>query len=199
MNPIVRGFKSLLKFNGRDRAGQFWPYAGVVIAITMVLGVVVVVPGIVSAVEQAAVFAEANPDKAVVHRTPTSVRVEIRDATGMPPMDMSFAKWMAVPAGALVLLLAAAVTRRLHDRNLSGAIGLVPVVAGGIYLFLWFKVMNLMLAEAAGQGEMNGAFAGLFLTAMLTCLLYLASAAILIVLLCLKGKAGPNRYGPEPA
>ena len=32
-NPTLAGFTGLTRFSGRDRAGRFWPYAGVVFVI----------------------------------------------------------------------------------------------------------------------------------------------------------------------
>src|SRR5690606_6182031 len=100
----------------------------------------------------------------------------------------------------LVCLLAAAISRRLHDRGLSGLWALIPVgllvamMSGFMFLF------QLLMQDAPmGDSSTDLSFEFGMLGVMLGNLLYMASLATLIVFLCLKGKAGPNRYGPEPA
>ncbi len=171
MNPIVRGFKKLADFKGRDRRSQFWPYAGVVCAVWFVLqgvaGNLVMFTAMSSGDE--ASFASA------------------------------FIGTMVVGAVTLAGLLAAAVSRRLHDRGLSGLWALIPlgllvtIMTGFGLLFqsVWQEV-------PMDDSSIDMRFVSGFLGVMVGNLLYMASLVTLIVFLCLKGKAGPNRYGPEP-
>ena len=197
MNTIIRGFRQVLNFKGRDRRGQFWPYAAIVMLINMVVSIVALIPGFVGMMNQTLLFAEQNPDKATVYRTPTSVHVQIHDPSGMPPVDVSA---MMMPLGLVIILvvtlLAAAVTRRLHDRGLAGYWALIPVIlccAGAmVFINLFGQLMGGDMAEP------DGAFIGQFLLSFVLILAYQASLLALVVVLALKGKTGPNRYGPEP-
>lgn len=162
-NPIIRGFRSLTVFSGRDRRGQFWPYAGVVVALIYVFS------GIAGVLAMGSMLTgtEVMPD---------------------------FTAFFAVIAGTLlisIVLLAAAVSRRLHDTGKSALFGLMPVPFIVIYCAVFPAMMqDMMVAEEPD--------AGLFILAGISNLLYFAALITLIVLLCLKGTNGPNRFGDEP-
>ena len=81
----------------------------------------------------------------------------------------------------LFLMIAgiSAVVRRLHDRNMSGW------WYGG--LFLLNILSGIVSASAPG-----GAFA-----LLLSVLVLIASIALLVIM-CLRGTHGPNRYGNDP-
>lgn len=172
MNPIVRGFKKLADFKGRDRRSQFWPYAGVVCAVWFVVqgmfGNLVMLTTMVSG-------DEAN-------------------------FVIAFIGTMVAGVLLLVCLLAAAVSRRLHDRGLSGLWALIPF---GLLVAMMsgFGLLFQSLWEDVPMDDSSTDMSFVFgmLGIMFGNLLYMASLVTLIVFLCLKGKAGPNRYGPEPA
>lgn len=195
MNSIVRGFSKLRDFKGRDRRSLFWPYAAVILAASVVLMGTAVVPAILQQFNQTLAFAEANPDKASVYRSPTSVHVQIHDPTGMPPMDFSA---MLLPMILVLvvasLLLAAAVTRRLHDRGISGLWALIPPLLYGVGLVSWARMMSSVLTDAADGASFMISFMLSFLVVMLAQLSIIA----LVIVTAMKGKTGPNRYGPEP-
>lgn len=172
MNPIVRGFKKLADFKGRDRRSQFWPYAGVVCAVWFVVqgmfGNLVMLTTMVSG-------DEAN-------------------------FVIAFIGTMVAGVLLLACLLAAAVSRRLHDRGLSGLWALIPfglLVAMMSGFGLLFQSVWEDVPMDDSSTDMSFVFG--MLGIMFCNLLYIASLVTLIVFLCLKGKAGPNRYGPEPA
>lgn len=172
MNPIVRGFKKLDDFKGRDRRSQFWPYAGVVCAVWFVVqgmfGNLVMLTTMVSG-------DEAN-------------------------FVIAFIGTMVAGVLLLACLLAAAVSRRLHDRGLSGLWALIPfglLVAMMSGFGLLFQSVWEDVPMDDSSTDMSFVFG--MLGIMFCNLLYIASLVTLIVFLCLKGKAGPNRYGPEPA
>lgn len=171
MNPIVRGFKKLADFKGRDRRGQFWPYAGVVCAVWFVL--------------------QGVAGNLVMFTAMTSGD----EAT----LAMTFIATMVVGVVVLACLLAAAVSRRLHDRGLSGLWALIPF---GL-LVTMMAGFGLLIGSVWTQGPEDDPAAGMgfmfgMLGIMLGNMLYMASLVTLIVFLCLKGKTGPNRFGPEP-
>jgi len=195
MNSIARGFKKLRDFQGRDRRSEFWPYTGVIMAVSMVLMTVAIVPAMLQQFDQTLAFAEANPDQASVYRSATNVHVVIHDPAGMPPMDYS---GMLVPLAIMLvvvaLLLSAAVTRRLHDRGLSGRWALIPLALYGVGIVFWMRMLASMLTDATGDPSFMITFMLNFLVLMLGQL----SLFALVIVLALKGKTGPNRYGPEP-
>lgn len=171
MNPIVRGFKKLADFKGRDRRGQFWPYAGVVCAVWFVMQGV--------AGNLVMFTAMSSGDEA--------------------NFAIAFIGTMVVGVVVLACLLAAAVSRRLHDRGLSGRWALIPfgllvtMMAGFGALFGSLWTQGPSDDPVAGMGFMLG-----MLGIMLGNVLYMATLVTLIVFLSLKGKTGQNRYGPEP-
>lgn len=198
MKVIKRAITKLWDFKGRDTRAQFWPYAGVVAGTMAVLTLVIAMPRMLAQVQESLVFAEANPDKATIHRTPTSVMVEIHDPAGMPPMDPVTDFWpLILLAGIAALFLAAAITRRLHDRGLSGCWALVPAGLYAVWITVFLRVFGSLWSDNAATDEAGFVFMfmGLFLTAILLQL----SMISLVVLLALKGKVGTNRFGPEQA
>ena len=85
-------------------------------------------------------------------------------------------------------LLAAAVTRRLHDRGRSGHWGLMPIPFIVISLF----AMARLFAAFTNDPEVD---VRLFLVVFVSNLLYLATLGLLVVLLAGASTPGPNRYG----
>ena len=96
-NSIVRGFKSVLRFSGRDTRSQFWPYAGAAFALYEVASV------------------------------PVSIILFLDNLEMPPDAPEHFFVAGGLMFAALVALLAAAVARRLHDRGFSGYWGLMPL------------------------------------------------------------------------
>jgi uncharacterized membrane protein YhaH (DUF805 family) len=86
--------------------------------------------------------------------------------------------------------LAAAVTRRLHDTGRAGWWGLPPL----IFLIAGLALFPRMMATMMQSDE---AAMGPFFLLFANNVLYMASLVGLIILLALRGTAGPNRYGPE--
>ncbi len=207
MNPIVRGFKKLADFKGRDRRSQFWPYAGVAYGVFYV-------------VQSVATQFALMPIQIAFHRNAEKlmfVEAEVSDAAGTLVVRSGHSPLalfegidftpliiiMALGSLAYVLLLAAAVSRRLHDRGLSAW------WAGGYYLLSHIPTALMVVgmsklgpviegAEAWNPQTMGPAMMWMISGVSLGSLLSIGGL-ILLIQLCLKGKAGPNRYGPEPA
>lgn len=195
-NPILAGFAGVTRFSGRDRRNRFWPYAGVVVVLTYLamglVGAAVLAPMFTEAAE----FAAAHPEHATVTSGPGHYSVSIdADAPGAPGLPDLTPFFGAIGLGLIVAvaLLAAAVSRRLHDTGRTALWGLAPLpfLAGALIL------MPLIIGEMTGRQAAPNL--GLFLLLFLNNILYLASLLGLIILLCLQTKPGPNRYGEEPA
>jgi uncharacterized membrane protein YhaH (DUF805 family) len=84
----------------------------------------------------------------------------------------------------VIALLAASVARRLHDRGLSGAWGLMPLPFLGIAFYTMYRRFNAVGSEAA------------FNDAFVATALYNISLIVLIVLLIGRSDENANRFGP---
>lgn len=159
----------------------------------MVTGVICI--GLAAAIipMMSGVVAEATtyPDPATtLNSAGYSVEVNDADAIAMPKLNRLFVVIGSAVALAVVLL-AAAVTRRLHDAGLAGWWGLPTIVflAAGVGLFPRALALVMQLKEEAPS-------MGLFFTLFTDNGLYVLCLLGLIVLLVLDGTRGPNRYGP---
>lgn len=184
MNPIARGFRSLGVFRGRDTPGQFWAYAGVVLGGAMSAWIVAVFSVIASTVANLTVFAAESPSNPA-------------GSADMPePLRLGFQflpLLMIVIVVGVIVLLAAAVARRLHDCGLAGFVGLAPIP----FLFAGLFGGRSMMLTAKAQVTSEDPTLLPFL--MINNLIYLALLGMLVVALCLPGQPKVNRYGPPPA
>ncbi len=191
MHAILAGFRRLADFKGRDQRAQFWPYALTVIGLSFVGLWLGMMPTMAAVFQQASEVAATNPEAATVVGGPGYYSVEIHDPTVMPDMGPFF-MILGVGVAAAVILLSAAVTRRLHDTGRAACWGLPPVVFLAIGLTAFPAVMASLMREHTPN-------VGLFLLLFLNNVLYIASLLGLVVLLLLDGQKTANRYGPPPA
>lgn len=189
MNAILDGFRRLADFSGRTSRGDFWSYAVVVVVLSFVGLALAMIPAMKSIFAEASAVAAANPEAATVVSGPGHYSVEIHDAAFMPDMTLFFAV-MRIGVAIVVVLLAAAVTRRLHDTGRRGFWGLMPVIFLGVALTLFPTVMSQMLDEQASLAPFFLLFANN--------IVYLLSLAGLVFLLAKDGDKAVNRYGPAP-
>ncbi len=193
-NPVVRGFQNVARFSGRDTRGQFWPYAGVVIVLIFIVNFVVGGFTMASVFADMQAFAEAHPDAATVSSGPGHYSIQIDPQHPAAPMP-DFAPFI-IGLGAVVtlavLLLAAAVSRRLHDTGRSALWGLLPVP----FLAFCLIAFPLAMSQTATAGEPD---AGLFGLIFVNNIVYLAALVTLVVLLCQRSRPGANRHGPSSA
>jgi uncharacterized membrane protein YhaH (DUF805 family) len=188
-HAIRRGFAKLLSFGGRDTAADFWPYAGVILVLLFAAMAVVMLPEMLATFDRMQRFAAEHPDQATVRRAPGSysISIEGNHPELMPDFGTLMSGWSVVMAAA-VLLLAAAVTRRLHDRGRSGAWALAPLP---FLVFAAFAFPKLFEQESLDFGLFGAVF--------LNNLLYLGVIGLLVLQLVGRGAAGDNRFGPPPA
>ena len=193
MGLLVGHLRSLTRFSGREPRQPFWLWVLVVIATAMIawMGYFVVLIG------QIERFAAANPDQVTRTVGPGSYSVQIEGSH--PDIGGAFATSalvMAVIAAVAIMLLAAAVARRLHDSGRSGWWGVptpVLLITGLIVMSHVFAVMRATPESAAADGPLiDFAWFG----AMMLCnLTYLASLVLLVVLCCLPSQSIDNCYG----
>jgi uncharacterized membrane protein YhaH (DUF805 family) len=160
----MRGFASVSRFRGRDTRSEFWPYAAAAMTLYLMVGLSV----------------------GIFLWLPTWVFSSDLDRGTFFNAASQFILFSLLLFAALVVLLAAAVARRLHDGGLSALWGLLPLpfVAGGFATFL-------CLLSQFGAGRFDPA---LFFLGFVNNLLYLVAIAWLIVLLARRSMSGPNRF-----
>lgn len=191
-NPVARGFSNLTRFSGRDTRGQFWPYAGVVFALLMVASMLSMGWMMSDIFADMQAFASEHPEAATVRAGPGSYSISIDPGHPEAPIpDFGrFFTGMQVGIVAVVALLAAAISRRLHDRNQSALWGLMPVP----FLLFASVAFPTMMTDMM---ETESPDLSLFFMIAANNLLYLVALASLIIMLALPGTTGSNRFGPE--
>lgn len=191
MTSIKNGLGGLLRFSGRDRLGQFWPYAGLVFLFIMSLNMAIVAPTVIETFSRFERFAAEHPELTTVVQSPggTSIHIEGDHPELMPDFG-AFGLGIGITSLVAVLLLAGAVVRRLHDRGRSGLWGILPLPFLAIASIAFPKLME----SFTGPEPDLRLFALLFLNNVA----YIASFVTLIVLLTLSGTPGPNRFGDAP-
>jgi len=171
-DSVRHGLRNLVEFRGRDNRARFWPFAGVVVGVVLVVGnAVSVVLFVLTAV--------------LVQRTSTDSL-----DSGEPVFAVAVTAFMVVTAAgaaATIVLLAAAVTRRLHDRDLRGAWALVPVLLLGTAFTFFARLIGTFEEEPDPL---------LFAAGFINNLVYLASVVALTWQLARAGSPGDNRFGP---
>jgi len=189
---VGRGLRNILRFSGRDTLSQFWPYTGVVIGAVIVEWGALFIPMMATTMANMQKFAAEHPDQADVTTGPGSYSIQIHgNHPELMPDFSGLASAMLLLSILSIILLAAAVTRRLHDRGKRGYWALpVPIfLASGI-----MGMMMLFTRFATTEVPDMRLFGVVFLNNIL----YLASLALLLVQLVQDGTRGPNRYGDDP-
>ena len=183
---IRHNLAGLVRFSGRETRAEFWPYAIFLFLLSMAVGTVVAVFVVADMFVRLQRYLIAHPEG-----LPPPARGQ--PAT-LPPELMPDLAAMMVPstvANVLFgLLLAAAVVRRLHDRDRTGLWGLLPLP----FMIVGMANQDAAVAFATAHRALSRMEMLMFMT---TPLLWL-SVIVLIVLLAGEGTNGPNRFGPEP-
>ena len=182
---IRHNLAGLARFSGRDTRRQFWPWAIFLFLLSTFVGLVFgafVMADIFVRMERYLIdHPEGLPPP--VPGQPQQLPPELMpDLSGiiLPSMIMQVV---------VVLLLAAAVTRRLHDRDRTGFWGLMPLP------FMAIGMANMDSAFALARGE--SAPTGLQALLLAASPLYWIALIALVVMLAGEGTKGPNRFGPE--
>lgn len=187
---IVRyNLVNLLNFRGRDARSIFWPYIAFLFALFMIINAVVMVSEMVPLIQDMHQYALENPNSATIKQTAThySVTIENPPPNLMPDMGRFLYLTAAITA-CMVISMAAAITRRLHDIGKSGAWGLLPVP----FLVFGFAMMPQIFQQSAPDMTW-------FTAILISNMLYIAKIIYLIILLARAGCLDDNRFGPAPA
>lgn len=185
---IGYGFANLLRFSGRDSRARFWPYAIFIFLAASLMSYVALIPelmrmmqGSIEVISQRAPGAPASPEE---------MEAIARELT--PNFEMTMLVTMLVDIVAAALL-AAAVARRLHDRDRRGYWGLVPLPSFALGFALAPELLRGFNLQPAAPRDMT-----MFMWASLNTLVMWALLIFLVVLLAGEGTGGPNRFGPPP-
>lgn len=181
---------SLLRFSGRSSRAQFWPYAGVLLALTMVALQLAMLPAISRSMARMRSYAVQDPANVTETIGPGSYSIQVRgNHPDLMPDFAAFMPALAAIAAIFILLIAAAAARRLHDSNLRGWWGLLPLP----FLTFAMVMMPRVFAEFGSASEPG---LDIFFLLFANNVLYLASLAVVALLLIRPGTRGDNRFGP---
>jgi uncharacterized membrane protein YhaH (DUF805 family) len=185
---LLEHFRKLASFEGREDRSSFWPYAALALGIVMVVGALMSLPIMASAIEATSQPVTAGPADLHVFGAPGDLSMPTPGRSAGPDLPVGLlAAYLAVTLGLAVLLYAAAVVRRLHDSGRSGLWGLMPLP------FLAFTAVQTvrMFDSVSRGGQLDPA---LLLSAAAGNILYWAALLALIALLAGASDPGPNRY-----
>jgi uncharacterized membrane protein YhaH (DUF805 family) len=179
---ITYNMRRLFDFRGRETQILFWPYAGFIFGLgTVVTTGLIMIP----IMEMAANMMQ-------------QIAVAAQQGGGAEPAFLKSPELLIPDFGGLVLptvavnlvmiaLLAAAIARRLHDKDRSGFWGLPPLPS----MLIGFALMPRTLAGMYSNAEPDPLVA----LAMLNSFLTYGLLILLVVMLVGKGSEGPNRFG----
>lgn len=184
---IATHLRSLRQFAGTETRAQFWPWAGIVLAVSLLPFIGSMVPTVLGTFDRMQQFAREHPDQVTVRSGPGHYEIQVHGSHPELMPDLTLAMTgLGVTAVLLILFLGAAISRRLRDAGWSGLWGLMPLP------FLVFG-MIFMPRYFADERPDFGMFGLLFLNS----LLYNAALVVLIVLLAQPTKrAGRVRGSP---
>lgn len=179
----------LADFKGRESSTLFWPYAGLIIVLMFIAMALGGTSEFADSLERMQAFAVEHPELATIESGPGHYSISIEGnhpelAPDLGPMMVGACIIVVIA----VILLGAAVARRLHDTGKSGLWGLAP---------LFFLALGLLLSPKVFSQPMDNM--GLFFLLFFNNAAYIVSLITLVVLLACSTEAGENRYGPEPA
>ncbi|HKR25537.1 MAG TPA: DUF805 domain-containing protein, partial [Allosphingosinicella sp.] len=180
-------FAGIFRFSGRDTRAEFWPYAIFLYFAATVVTWLIMMPEMVRMMQT--LFQRAA-ERAAMESEPTPQEIDALVREVMPNFEFLMIGSMVVQLLA-ILLLAAAVVRRLHDRDRAGYWGLLPLPC---------TLAAILLAPVSMEGFRGPAAAAppLLFATFLNGMAYWVLLIILIVMLAREGTSGPNRFGPAP-
>jgi uncharacterized membrane protein YhaH (DUF805 family) len=184
---IRHNLANLFRFSGRESRALFWPYAIGIFLLSVAAYILLFVPVMIDMMSRAVAYAQAHPEglpKGAPGQPPV-----------LPPELMPDFSRMMIPSALVgvvaILLLAAAVVRRLHDRGKSGWWGALP---------LPFKLFGIAIAPAVAKTATTypPTSSPLSLLSSLNGLCSLGATIVLIVMLAGEATREANGLGESP-
>lgn len=182
--------RRLTDFSGRSTRPEFWPFVFLLYAAQQIVTMIAVGP-LMSHLQK--VGETQQQDQTLDAMNAEVTRVFFDMFNKIVPISIALAALSA-------LLLAAVVTRRLHDTNRTGWWAAPVVVMGGISLWLFSRIVPLIMEMVNAPDAIKNVDAGIAAIAPIfaTNLIYLIFVATLIVFCAQDGTPGPNRFGDDP-
>ena len=198
LNAIKHGLGNLLNGNGRDARQAFWYYVLFIYLVTTVLSLVFVMPLMMQSMFAAMQQGIAQGQGQDPEVSKAAIQAAMMDSMSeiMPKMI-----WMSIAVGVVMLLsLAAAFVRRLHDSGLSGLWALVPAACQAVSLYT-MPTQLARMQEAMHTADLNNPMAGMLMmrgSMGAGQLLAWVAIGVVVVLGVRKSTPGPNQYGEAP-
>jgi len=172
---VRHNLANLTNFAGRESRAQFWPYAVVVFVLAMAVYMGLVAPAII----------ETQRQFALIMNTPVGHSVTLHGEL------MPIGPWIIASLVTFVLLvlsLATALVRRLHDSGRPGLWVALPMLFFAISSAIIFPMMS-----TRHEPPLEMIFPAFF-----SVVAYFAALARLFLWLVRAGGSGENKYGPQP-
>jgi uncharacterized membrane protein YhaH (DUF805 family) len=181
----------LASSKGREDRASFWPYAALVLGIVMVAGALMSLPMMAWLIQATPQFTPPGPGDVNFAAEAGDFSIPAQGQFAGPVLPVGFlGAYLGVTLGLAVVLYAAAVVRRLHDRGNSGWWGAMPLP-----FLAYILVQVVRLFGSMDRGEPPDMT--LLFTAAVANILCWATLLALVVLLAGPSDPRPNRYDLE--
>ena len=191
LGAVKYNLAHLLDFGGRDARQTFWYYMLFLFVLNVGVGIVAAIPFIGQIMSSVMVAAQSGDQAAV--------EAALAASTGEMLESMV---WLGlVTACHNILLIAAALTRRLHDSNLSGWWGLVPLGLQAFATWHTFaRIDQLKALMAQTMQQATDPQAAMMAQSQMSSqsLIGWLPVIALVILGVRKSTDGPNRYAEAP-
>lgn len=200
LNAIKHGLASVLNGSGRDARQAFWYYVLFLYLVTMAVSMVFIMPimmqNMFAGIQQGIAQGQAQgQDPAAAQAAVQAIMVD--SMSEMMPKIV----WMGVATGiGMLLLLAAAFVRRLHDSGLSGLWALVPAACQAFSVAA-MPSQHAAMQEAMRTANLNNPMVGMSMmrgSMGAGQLLAWVAMGVVVALGVRKSSPGPNRFGEAP-
>lgn len=199
-DSIRYNLSNLANFKGRASQGQFWPYAICVVLLVFTTSFAAMIPTFTATMERMQKFAIEHPESSTIHSGLGTYEIEIH---GNHPELMPDIGQMSLGIGAfaavVVVLLAATVARRLHDRGRSALWALTPLLFLTFSLVMFPQLTARMADASTSNAETTGQALPMFFAIFFSNLFYLASLVGLLIVLIGRGTRDDNKFGQASA
>lgn len=198
LDAIKHGLGHVVTFQGRDARQAFWYYVLFIYLVTTAISMVFVLPvmmqSMVAGVQQGIAEGQGQDPEAAKLAVQTAMMGSMSEM--MPKMI-----WMSVAVGAVMLLsLAAAFVRRLHDSGLSGLWAIIPAACQAVSLATMPSQLARM-QEAMQSADLDNPMLGISMmrgSMGAGQLLAWVAIGVVVALGVRKSTPGPNRFGEAP-
>lgn len=190
---LIDHFKQLAKFSGRENNRSFWPYAAIIVGVVLLLFMLSFIPIMNKAIATAQQFAAEHPDQVTVSQGPGQYSLSVH-GPGAPSLFSAHDLFLSLGLvfGLSIILLAAAIVRRLHDTGKAGWWALMPMP-----FIVYSTVMMPLMFDRASRPTSDDFPLGLFFSVFLSNLLYMVALVTLIILLTGKSQIDRKLDGTD--